>query len=306
MGALLSLPESFLPEISISAEGSAVHLMPELPEVETVVRGLRPFLEGRSLDDVIQRRADLRFPLPPGFAARLKGRRVRSVARRAKYILVHLDDDEVLLCHLGMSGRMVVSEFSEGPLEAHDHVVFMTDRGARICFNDARRFGMMDLVQAADLASHRLLRDLGPEPLSNAFSGPVLAERLAGKRSPIKAALLDQKIIAGLGNIYVCEALFFAGLSPRRQAYTVQGGRAERLARAIRDVLQRAIAAGGSSLRDFVQADGELGYFQHEWAVYSREGETCPVCDCDPATDGGIRRFVQSGRSTFYCARRQR
>ena len=280
--------------------------MPELPEVETVVCGLRPFLEGRRLTDVLQRRADLRFPLPDRFADRMKGRKVLAVRRRAKYILVHLDSDEVLLCHLGMSGRMVVADSANGPLETHDHIVFVTDHGAQIRFNDTRRFGMMDLVRDADLAQHKLLRDLGPEPLSNAFSGPVLAERLAGKRSPIKAALLDQKIVAGLGNIYVCEALYFAGLSPRRQAYTVQGGRSERLVRSIREVLQRAIAAGGSSLRDYVQADGELGYFQHEWAVYDRAGEACPDCDCDAAGQGGIRRLVQSGRSTFYCARRQR
>lgn len=173
-------------------------------------------------------------------------------------------------------------------------------------FNDARRFGMMDLVAEAALQDHPLLKDLGPEPLGNDFNGPALAAALKGRRSPIRAALLDQKVVAGLGNIYVCEALFFAGLSPRRQAYTVQGGRAERLATAVRQVLARAIEAGGSSLRDYVQADGELGYFQHQWAVYGREGEACPGCDCDPAQSGGIARQVQSGRSTFYCSRRQR
>ncbi len=280
--------------------------MPELPEVETVVRGLRPTLEGRRLISVVQRRADLRLPLPDNFAKRLQGRRVARIARRGKYILVHLDGDEVLLCHLGMSGRLVVTNGAAGPLEPHDHVIFRTDAGDEIRFNDARRFGIMDLVPAAALDQHRLLEGLGPEPLSNEFNGPTLAERLKGKRTPIKAALMDQRTVAGLGNIYVSESLFFAGLSPRRMAYTVQGGRAERLARAIRDVLTRAIEAGGSSLRDYVQTTGELGYFQHDWAVYGRAGQPCPECACNPSATGGIRRIVQSNRATFYCPLRQR
>lgn len=281
--------------------------MPELPEVETVVRGLRPRLEGRRLASVEQRCAALRFPLPRDFADRLTGRRVISVGRRAKYILAHLEGDEVLICHLGMSGRMVIEQRSKGaprPPEKHDHIIFHTDAGDEIRFNDARRFGMMDLVPTGQLMAHKLLKDLGPEPLGNSFNGPYLAAALKGKRTPIKAALLDQKVVAGLGNIYVCEALYHAGLSPRRQAFTVQGGRAEKLARAVRDVLDRAIAAGGSSLRDYVQADGELGYFQHDWAVYGREGEACPACDC--GQEAGIKRLVQSGRSTFYCSARQR
>ena len=276
--------------------------MPELPEVETVVRGLRPQLEGRLLAKVIQRRADLRFPLPEGFAARLEGRRVERVARRAKYILAHLEGGEVLLAHLGMSGRMLLVEDGGRPLEPHDHIVLETDRGMQIRFNDARRFGLMDLVAEERLEEHWLLAELGPEPLSNAFNGPFLAERLARRRTPLKAALLDQKVVAGLGNIYVCEALYLARLSPRRQAYTVGPLRAERLARAVREVLQRAIAAGGSSLRDYVQADGELGYFQHEWAVYDREGEPCRA----GAEGHVVRRIVQSNRSTFYCPRCQR
>ena len=276
--------------------------MPELPEVETVIRGLRPHLEGRRLARVEQRCAALRFPFPERFAERLTGRLVKRIARRAKYILIHLDGDEVLLCHLGMSGRMVVGRTDDGALERHDHVIFSTDDGARIRFNDARRFGVMDLIEGARLDEHKLLRDLGPEPVGNSFNGPALAAALKGRRTPIKAALLDQKVVAGLGNIYVSEALFSAGLSPRRQAYTVQGGRAERLAGAVRDVLTRAIAAGGSSLRDYVQASGELGYFQHQWAVYGREGERCPGCDCS----GAVRRLVQSNRSTFYCPHRQR
>ena len=280
--------------------------MPELPEVETVVRGLRPVFEGRRFKEVEQHRAALRFPLPENFAARLTGRRVERLGRRAKYILIHLDGDEVLLCHLGMSGRMVVEPRPGQPRERHDHIIFRTDDGVEVRFNDARRFGVMDLLPARELATHKLLRGLGPEPLGNDFNGPSLAGALRGKRGPIKTALLDQRVVAGLGNIYACEALFHAGLSPRRRAYTVQGGRAEALARAIRTVLQQAIAAGGSSLRDYVQTDGELGYFQHDWAVYGRAGEPCPGCDCDVAASGGIARLVQSGRSTFFCARRQR
>ncbi len=280
--------------------------MPELPEVETIVRGLRPHLEGRRLVRVVQRRPDLRFPFPENFAARLTGRRVTGLGRRAKYMLIGLDGGEVLLCHLGMSGRMVLDRTKDAPLDPHDHVVFETDAGERIRFNDVRRFGLMDLVAEQDLQAHKLLRDLGPEPLGNAFNGAALATALKGRRTPIKAALLDQRIVAGLGNIYACEALFHAGLSPRRQAYTVQGGRAQRLAWAVRDVLQRAIEAGGSSLRDYVQADGELGYFQHHWAVYGRETEPCPGCTCERARTGAIRRITQAGRSTFYCPTRQR
>jgi formamidopyrimidine-DNA glycosylase len=280
--------------------------MPELPEVETVCRGLRPVLEGQVLRQVVQRRPDLRFPLPARFAERLDGRRIERVARRAKYILLHLDGDEVLICHLGMSGRMLVVDDPSLPFDRHDHVILTTEAGRQLRYNDVRRFGFMDLCPATALAEHRQLRDLGPEPLGNAFNGPVLAAALAGRRTPIKAALLDQRVVAGLGNIYACEALFLAGLSPRRLAHSVQGRRAERLATAIREVLTQAIAAGGSSLRDYVQTDGELGYFQHSWAVYGREGEACPGCDCNPGPGDGIRRIVQSGRSTFYCSKRQR
>ena len=280
--------------------------MPELPEVETIVRGLRTRLEGRRLVRVVQRRDDLRFPLPPRFAERLTGRRVETIGRRAKYILFHLDQGEVLLCHLGMSGRMVLVDRPDQPLARHDHIVFTTEDGWDVRFNDARRFGAMDLIDATRLDQHWLLKDLGPEPLGNGFNGPFLADKLAGKRTPIKAALLDQKVVAGLGNIYVCEALFGAGLSPRRLARSVQGRRAERLVAAIRDVLRRAIEAGGSSLRDYVQTDGELGYFQHHWAVYGREGAPCPGCRCELERTGGIRRIVQSNRSTFFCSTRQR
>ncbi len=290
--------------------------MPELPEVETVCRGLRPVLEGQRLTRVIQRRPDLRWPLPENFAARLEGRRVLALRRRAKYILAHLDDGQVLVIHLGMSGRMTVSVDPAEPPAMHDHIVLIPESGPQVRFNDARRFGMMDLVAETALEGHWLLKDLGPEPLGNAFNGPELARRLAGRRSPVKAALLDQKTVAGLGNIYVCEALFHARLSPRRLAYTVQGKRAEALAAAVRAVLTRAIAAGGSSLRDYRQSSGALGYFQHAWAVYDREGRPCPDCECGagaedgPGAEGGsdpaIKRIVQSGRSTFYCPRLQR
>ena len=277
--------------------------MPELPEVETVCRGLAPHLVGRVFTRVEQRRADLRVPFPEAFPERLTGRRVTAVRRRAKYILIELDDGMVLVAHLGMSGRMTVHANGAWPAaDPHDHVVFHIDSGARVVFNDVRRFGLMDLVAADGIEDHPLFAGLGLEPLDNSFNGPDLAARLASKRTPIKAALLDQRVVAGIGNIYACEALFRARLSPRRQAYTVQGGRAERLASAVRRVLNEALAAGGSSLRDFVQASGELGYFQHCFAVYDREGEPCPGCDCG----GAVRRIVQSGRSTFFCPRRQR
>lgn len=283
--------------------------MPELPEVETVCRGLSATLSGRVLARVDQHRPDLRFPLPDNFARRLTGRRVESVGRRAKYILIRLDDGQVLLIHLGMAGRMVVTppDRAAGFAPAtHDHVVFRADDGSVVAFNDARRFGMMDLVAEADLPRHRLLAGLGPEPLGNEFHAAYLSARLAGRRTPIKAALLDQTVVAGLGNIYVSEALFGAGISPRRLAASVAGRRAERLVPAIREVLSAAIAAGGSSLRDYVQTDGELGYFQHAWAVYDRAGEPCRDCRCDVETTGGVHRIVQSGRSTFYCPAKQR
>jgi len=279
--------------------------MPELPEVETVCRGLAARLEGRRLIRVLQRRPDLRFALPAGFARRLTGRRIERIGRRAKYILIYLDDGKVLICHLGMTGRMLLGR-GEPELEIHDHVVFFAEGDITLRFNDARRFGFMDLTTAAMLAEHKLLKRLGPEPLSPEFNGRRLAQALAGKRTPIKAALLDQRVVAGIGNIYASEALFRAGISPRRLARTVQGERAERLARAVTAVLEEAVAAGGSSLRDYVQADGELGYFQHRWQVYEREGRACPGCGCEIKTTGGIKRIVQSGRASFYCPRHQR
>jgi formamidopyrimidine-DNA glycosylase len=280
--------------------------MPELPEVETVCRGLAVKLEGRRLRRVVQRRPDLRFPLPARFAARLQGRRIIRIDRRAKYILIHLDDDNVILAHLGMSGSMIVDAAPVTEFDRHDHVVFETDDGTAIRFNDARRFGFMHLVARRELDRHPLLAKLGPEPLSTEFDGAALAAALAGKKTSIKAALTDQRVVAGIGNIYASESLYHAGISPRRLAKTVQGQRAERLAAAVKQVLTEAIAAGGSSLRDFVQTNGELGYFQHRWAVYEREGKACPGCDCGAPAAGGIRRIVQTGRSTFFCPRRQR
>lgn len=279
--------------------------MPELPEVETVRRGLLSALEGRRLVRVIQRRPDLRYPLPENFAARLEGQIIDRLERRAKYLLAHTRGGEVLLCHLGMSGRMTLVADPELPFAPHDHVILETDAGVQLRFNDARRFGIMDLVPDEALETHRLLAGLGPEPLGNAFNGPALAAALKGRRTPIKAALLDQRVVAGLGNIYVSEALYEARISPRRQAYSVQGQRAERLAQAVRSVLLRAIDAGGSSLRNYVQTSGELGYFQHQWAVYDKEGQPCGICGA-AGQASAIRRIVQSGRSTFYCPRHQR
>ncbi|MDB5408091.1 MAG: mutM [Rhodospirillales bacterium] len=278
--------------------------MPELPEVETVCRGLALHMDGNRIARLQLNRPDLRVPMPKGLVGLVEGRRVERVARRAKYILIHLDDGGVVIAHLGMAGRMVVLPPGAAPIppERHDHVVFTMDTGAIVRFNDARRFGLLDYTTEEGLAAHPLLAGIGPEPLGNEFNGPYLAAALAGKITPIKSALLDQRIVAGLGNIYVAEALYGARLSPRRLAATVTGERAERLVAAIREVLTRAIAAGGSSLKDYVQASGELGYFQHQWAVYGREGVPCPGCDCG----GSIKRIVQAGRSTFYCAKRQR
>jgi formamidopyrimidine-DNA glycosylase len=275
--------------------------MPELPEVETVRRGLASMISGRRIVRVELRRPDLRRPFPPKLAAQLNGALIGALGRRGKYILIELDEDGLLLLHLGMSGRLTAGR-AELPPAAHDHVVLTLDDGTVIRFNDPRRFGLVDYLRRGEASQHPLLAGLGPEPLEPGFDGPYLRGALAGKLTPIKAALLDQRLVAGLGNIYVCEALFRARLSPRRLAASIGRGRAERLAAAIKSVLAEAIAAGGSSLRDYVQPDGALGYFQHRWAVYGREGDPCPGCDCS----AGVRRIVQSGRSTFFCTRWQR
>jgi len=270
-------------------------------------------MAGRRLARVIQRRPDLRWPLPERFAERLTGRRVEQLRRRSKYLLIDLDGKETLIVHLGMSGRLLIGgatlgEFHHGAAGdsafgdgKHDHVVFDIEGGPRVVFNDARRFGAMDLWPTGDLEAHRLLASLGPEPLGNAFSAGYLAERLKGRRTPIKAALLDQGVVAGLGNIYVSEALHRAGISPTRLAGSISAARIAALTAAIRETLMDAIAAGGSSLRDYRQADGELGYFQHSFRVYDREGERCLSENCR----GTIRRLTQAGRSSFYCPKCQ-
>lgn len=278
--------------------------MPELPEVETVRRGIAPVLEGRRLDRVLQRRDDLRIPFPARFVARLQGQQVTSVARRAKYLTIALNGGETLLVHLGMSGRFMILPGAAGgnAFQPHDHVVMDTDAGDRLVFNDPRRFGLMTLVATSGLAAAAQLAGLGPEPLSDDFTGNVLAAALKGRKTPLKAVLLDQKVVAGLGNIYVAEALHRAGLSPKRLAGSVGAVRAHRLAAAIRAVLMDAVAAGGSSLKDYVQADGTLGYFQHNFRVYDRTGHPCPAKGCG----GTVRHIVQSGRSTYYCPRCQK
>jgi formamidopyrimidine-DNA glycosylase len=278
--------------------------VPELPEVETVRRGLEPVLTGRRIARAEVRRPDLRWPLPERMAERLTGACVTALRRRSKYLLADLDRGETLIVHLGMSGRMLVSgvlvgDFvhPHGDAQKHDHVVLDVEGGARITFNDARRFGAMDLAPTEAVEAHRLLAGLGPEPLGNGFDAQRLAARLAGRITPVKAVLLDQRVVAGLGNIYVCEALWRARISPLRLARDVTAGEAERLTTAIRAVLTDAIAAGGSSLRDYRQTDGELGYFQHSFAVYGRAGAPCPT----PGCPGTIARDVQSGRSSFHC-----
>lgn len=276
--------------------------MPELPEVETVRRGLVPHLEGRIIARAEARRPDLRWPLPPDLVQVLTGARVTGLQRRSKYIIADLGDRGGLLLHLGMSGRMLIEEATVGGfhrdpaiLARHDHVVFWNEAGTSITFNDARRFGMVDLI--APGAEHPLLAHLGPEPLSEAFTPAVLAQAFAGKKTPVKSALLDQRIVAGLGNIYVSEALFRAGIDPRRLAGRVGAARIAALVGHIKDVLIEAIAAGGSSLRDHRQATGELGYFQHTFRVYDREGAPCPREGCT----GTVRRIVQAGRSSYFC-----
>ncbi len=288
--------------------------MPELPEVETVRRGLEPALVGARFTKVVQRRPALRFPFPERFAERLEGQEVKALGRRAKYLLADLSSGEVLIMHLGMSGRFLVTKGEEtrmpgefhhelGGVGAHDHVTFKLSNGASVTYNDARRFGFMDLVPRPEIETCRHFAGMGIEPLGNELSGETIAALFAGRRTPLKAALLDQRLIAGLGNIYVCEALFRTGLHPEAPAGSLatRAGRptrrAHQLAEVIRDVLSEAVQAGGSTLRDHAQVDGSLGYFQHSFRVYDREGEPCVTPECT----GTVARLVQSGRSTFYC-----
>lgn len=297
--------------------------MPELPEVEIVMRGLEKVLAGRRIIRVHLARGDLRRPFPQRFAARLEGHKIEHLERRAKYILVHLDSGEILLLHLGMSGRFTILNGKERPLGLgefyeegkaaedgrgpHDHVLIDLEGGRRIVYTDPRRFGVMDLIPEQDLTTHPLLAGIGVEPLGNGFSAAYLADHLRGRKAPLKAVLLDQAVIAGLGNIYVCEALHRARLSPRRRAATLAGKkrhdpRLDDLVGHIRAVLREAIEAGGSTLRDHARPDGEPGDFQHRFAVYDREGKPC----VRPGCGGTIRRIVQAGRSTFYCPRCQK
>ncbi|MDP2358405.1 MAG: bifunctional DNA-formamidopyrimidine glycosylase/DNA-(apurinic or apyrimidinic site) lyase [Beijerinckiaceae bacterium] len=292
--------------------------MPELPEVETVRRGLEPTMVGSVIEKVDRKRADLRFRFPADFDKRIEDQKVIALGRRAKYLLADLESGDVLVMHLGMSGsfRIEAPEAVSAPGvfhhdrskdPAHDHVTLHLSGGARIVYNDPRRFGFMDIVARQALSAHPFFKDLGVEPLGNALDGALLSQLFAGKRAPLKAALLDQRLIAGLGNIYVCEALHRAGLSPKRLAGTISrktgsSARSSQLATSIRAVLEEAVAAGGSSLRDHRQADGALGYFQHSFRVYDREDQACVKVGCA----GRISRIVQSGRSTFYCSVCQR
>lgn len=282
--------------------------MPELPEVETVRRGLEPILVGNAFARVEQRRADLRFPLPKDFGTRLAGRRIEALDRRAKYLLARLDDGEVLVMHLGMTGRFSINGSATTPPPKHEHIVFHLGDGTLVRYSDTRRFGLMDLIRAERLDKHALFKGLGIEPLSPAFTAEWLAGRLKGKATSIKAALLDQRLIAGLGNIYACEALHRAGISPIKLAGTLatKSGKptrkTEALVAAIKAVLSDAIKAGGSSLRDYKRTDGRLGRFQHRFKTYNREGKPCPRKGCG----GTVRRTVQGGRSTFYCPTCQR
>ncbi|MAN60729.1 MAG: DNA-formamidopyrimidine glycosylase [Parvibaculum sp.] len=299
--------------------------MPELPEVETIRRGLEPSMEGHVIDRLEVRRPNLRFPFPKGLSRKVSGQRVTSLNRRAKYLLIHLESGNVLLSHLGMSGRFTIcppegvenvpgvfthegSKAAPDGTGKHDHVVFHMESGTRIVYSDHRRFGYMDLIAEHALGGSKHLAGLGPEPNGNEFSATSLADALRGKKTPIKSALLDQRVVAGLGNIYVCEALYRARISPKRTGATIAGKgpkpalRADRLAPIIRDVINEAIEAGGSTLRDYARADGELGYFQHRFQIYGREGEACLTKGCTAR----VARIVQSGRSSFFCPSCQR
>ncbi|MTI08931.1 bifunctional DNA-formamidopyrimidine glycosylase/DNA-(apurinic or apyrimidinic site) lyase [Curvivirga aplysinae] len=289
--------------------------MPELPEVETVMRGLEPHMVGRKINHVEQRRANLRFPFPDNFPTRLMGAEILSLSRRAKYILIQLDSGESWMIHLGMTGRFTINaaddvKASSGqaghnswPLaEPHDHVIITLDDGGRIVYNDVRRFGYMDLLNTIDESSHPSLKNIGPEPLSDDFNTAQLANAIRNKKSAIKSVMLDQAVVAGLGNIYICEALWRAAINPKKAAHKISKQKLAVLVDVVKNVLSDAIAAGGSSLKDYRKADGELGYFQHQWDAYGKEGEKCGRENCD----GIIQRVTQSGRSTFYCPKHQK
>lgn len=278
--------------------------MPELPEVETVCRGLARAMTGKRLTRIEARRKDLRFPLPKGLKGKIEGQRIKRITRRAKYILMALENGTTLLLHLGMSGRLTLDDGREKPGK-HDHVLFWLGPHLRLRFNDPRRFGMLDITATSSLTRHRLLRALGPEPLEKEFTATFLHERLKGKKQAIKLALMDQRLVVGVGNIYACEALFYSGIDPRRPAGHISLEECARLVKAVHVVLRASIKAGGSSLRDYVQSNGELGHFQKRFAVYGQEGEACKGCTCRATKTGGIQRITQGGRSTFYCPHRQ-
>lgn len=277
--------------------------MPELPEVETVRRGLAPAMEGKRILRVETRRKDLRFPFPANFNQRIEGAKLSHMGRRAKYLVAELSNGEALIMHLGMTGRFTVHGKTPGKFhhdaggdEKHDHVVFEMQGGGRVVFNDARRFGFMDLWPTENLSTYAPFAGMGPEPISNEFSGAYLHEAFRGKKTPVKSALLDQNVVAGLGNIYVCEALYRSGISPKKLAGAIRRDRLEVLAIEVRKVIEEAILAGGSTISDYKSTGGELGYFQHAFRIYDREGEPCLACERP------VKRIVQSGRSTFYCA----
>jgi formamidopyrimidine-DNA glycosylase len=280
--------------------------MPELPEVETVMRGMEGMMLASPIKSVKLNRPDIRFVIPKTLPAKLKNQPIQNLMRRGKYILGFSANGAGFVLHLGMSGRVRLYESTEHYTpEKHDHVVFEMQNGARVIFNDPRRFGFLDLVEAGQWEQSRHFKSMGPEPLGNAFNAEVLAAALAGKKTPIKVVLLDQSVVAGVGNIYACEALYRSGISPFTVSGTLSVKACDALARAIKDVLVEAIAAGGSTLRDYRKADGELGYFQHQFGVYDRAGLACPDCTCDRVKTGGVARVVQGGRSTFYCKVRQ-
>ncbi len=280
--------------------------MPELPEVETVCRGLSKALTGVKIARVDITRKNLRIPFPAALPS-IAGARVETISRRAKYILVNLSTADTVIIHLGMSGRMVIwGESEEYASVKHDHMIIGMQDGTRVVFNDARRFGLVDLARTDDLDAHKFFKHLGPEPLDKKFSTEYLAQKLKGKKVSIKVAIMDQRVVVGVGNIYAAEALFMAGIGPKRRAGTLKKDEIGKIVDCIRIVLKQAIKAGGSSLRDYVQADGELGYFQHQWAVYGKEGEKCKGCACNIKKTGGVKRITQAARSTFYCPQKQK
>ena len=279
--------------------------MPELPEVETVCRELEKVAVGRSIEKATVLSTKIRIAVPENLPRKLKGKRIIAVNRRAKYILIHLDNGHILVIHLGMSGRIRIEEKAQRTTVKHDHLTLSLSDGTSFSFNDPRRFGLIAYLKETEMATHTLFAHLGPEPLEPVFSGKFLDRELAKRKTPVKIAIMDQELVVGVGNIYASEALFEAGILPGTTASKVGPERASRLVKAIRLVLKKAIKAGGSTLKDYRRTNGELGYFQHQFSVYDREGKACGKCTCDPALTGGVQKITQGGRSTFYCPRKQ-